>query len=330
MHLRNVEIFCEVAARRSFSKAAHAHDVSQSLASQAVHSLEKRLGVQLIDRSKRPLELTRAGQLYYEGCRDLLEAFRNIEDRVQQTQNRVAGRVRAAAIYSVGLLQMDAYVRRFQELYPEAELLLDYLHPDEVYARIVHDEADIGLVSFPRDGGELSSIPWQEQEMALVVSPTHPLADREGISIKEIEGEQYVGFTSELTIRKRIDRWLRRATVAVHVVHEFDNIETIKRAVEIGAGVAVLPVPTVLREAEAGSLCVVRLEDVSWTRPLGIVHKRHKTLTTAAEKFVELLHQDPETFPHNGRGSYRGNGQQPGTSKELPPTRGARPRRSTI
>lgn len=327
MHLRNVEIFCEVAARRSFSKAANAHDVSQSLASQAVHSLEKRLGVQLIDRSKRPLELTPAGRLYYEGCRDLLEGFRKIEDRVQQTRNRVAGRVRVAAIYSVGLLQMDAYVRRFRELYPEADLQLDYLHPDEVYARITHDEADLGLVSFPREGGEISSIPWQEQEMALVLPPTHRLAERDVVPIKEIEGEEYVGFTSELKIRKRVDRWLRQAKVTVHVVHEFDNIETIKRAVEIGAGVAVLPVPTVRRELEAGSLCVVRLEDVSWVRPLGIVHKRNKTLTTAAEKFVELLHQDPETFPHNGRGSFAGNGQRSDTVKSSTQTRGAKPRR---
>ena len=297
MHLRNVEIFCDVVARRSFSKAAEAHNVSQSSASQAVHMLEKRLGIQLIDRSKRPFELTPAGQVYYDGCRELLDNFRKIEDRVQQMRNRVIGRVRIASIYSVGLLQMDAYVRRFEELYPEAALQLEYLHPDQVYERVLNDEADLGLVSFPKDGGEISSILWQEQEIVLVVAPSHSLAERRTIPVAALDGEDFVAFTAELTIRRQIDRWLKKAGVAVGVVHEFDNIETIKRAVEIGSGVALLPLPTVRRELEARTLAALRFEDVKWYRPLGIVHKRHKALATAASKFVELLHEDPETFP---------------------------------
>src|SRR3989304_4379047 len=158
MHLRNVEIFCEVVSRGSFSKAADAHNVSQSSASQAVHMLEKRLGCRLIDRSKRPFELTPPGQIYYEGCRKILEDFRDIEDRVQQVRNKVVGRVRVAAIYSVGLLQMDAYVRRDESLYPDATLELEYLHPDDVHARVVNDEAALGLVSLPRGGGGCSGI----------------------------------------------------------------------------------------------------------------------------------------------------------------------------
>ena len=112
-----------------------------------------------------------------------------------------------------------------------------------------------------------------------------------------------MGFTAELTIRRQIDRWFKQAKVSVHVVHEFDNIENIKRAVEIGAGIALLPAPTVRRESESGSLWTVQLAlDHSppkrplWLRPLGIVHKRHKTLSTAANKFVELLHEEPDSL----------------------------------
>ena len=296
MHLRNVEIFCDVATRRSFSKAAEAHNVSQSSASQAVHLLEKQLETRLIDRSKRPLELTPAGRVYFEGCRELLEGFREIEDRLQGMRNKVAGRVRVAAIYSVGLLQMDAYTNLYAELFPDVELQLAYLHPDEVYSRILNDEADLGLVSFPREGGETNSIPWQEQEMVLVVPAGHRLAHRGSVAVSELNGENYVAFTSELTIRKQVDRWLRRAKVNVKIVHEFDNIENIKRAVEIGSGVAVLPIPTVRRETEFGSLVAVEFEDVTWYRPLGIVHKRNKTFSTAASKFVELLHEDPDSM----------------------------------
>jgi len=303
MHLRNVEIFCEVVSLRSFSKAAEVHHVSQSSASQAVHQLEKRLETQLIDRSQRPLELTAAGKIYYEGCRELLEGFRQIEDRVRQAKDRVAGRVRVAAIYSVGLLQMDAYVKQFEERYPQTELQLEYLHPEDVYDRVLQDAADLGLVSFPKDGGEIGCIPWLEQEIILVVPPSHRLANRDWCPVDEIQGQRFVGFTTELTIRRQIDRWLKQAKVSVQVVHEFDNIENIKRAVEIGAGIALLPAPTVRREIESGSLWAVQLaldhhppDEPIWRRPLGIVHKRHKTLSTAASKFVEILHEAPDAL----------------------------------
>ena len=161
MQLKFVELFCDIAARRSFSKGAAAHQVSQSSASQAVSLLEKRLGTQLIDRSQRPFELTPAGKIYFEGCRELLARFRSLEDQVRRVDDRVAGTVRVAAIYSVGLMQMEQSVSRFEELYPEARLRLEYLHPDQVYEQLLKDEADLGLVSFPRNGGEFSNQPWQ-------------------------------------------------------------------------------------------------------------------------------------------------------------------------
>jgi DNA-binding transcriptional LysR family regulator len=314
MHLRNVEIFCDVVSHGSFSRAAEAHEVSQSSASQAVNMLERRLGCQLIDRSKRPFELTPAGQIYYDGCRKILESFRHVEDRVQQMRNKVIGRVRMAAIYSVGLLQMDAYAKRYKALYPDVVLQLEYLHPDEVYSRVLNDEADLGIVSFPRVGGEIASIPWQNQEMVLVVPPGHryavvppehryaaePHSAQRSIAVQALDGETFVGFTSELTIRKQIDRWFKQERITVDLVHVFDNVENIKRAVEIGSGVALLPAPTVRREVEAGLLHAVHLEGVAWQRPLGIVHRRNRTLTNPARKLVELLRDRLESVTTSG------------------------------
>ncbi|MGQ0634448.1 MAG: LysR family transcriptional regulator [Planctomycetaceae bacterium] len=291
MHLRFVEIFCDVAQRRSFSKGAQAHRVSQSSASQAVHYLEQRLGTKLIDRSKRPLELTLAGRVYYEGCRDLLERFRAVEDHVRSLHDQVAGGVCVAAIYSVGLMQMEQFVQRFESQYPQVRLRLEYLHPDAVYQQVLDDRADLGLVSFPRHGGEIVSLDWQEQPMVLVVPPGHRLAARAEIPLAELAGEDYVGFTQDLTIHREVDRWLRRARIAVNVVHEFDNIETIKRAIEIGSGVALLPEPTVWQELSNGTLAAIPLADCDLRRPLGIVHRRGRKLTTAAKKFVELLRE---------------------------------------
>ncbi len=297
MHLRTLQIFCDVVARRSFSRAARAQNISQSSASQAVQQIEEHLGVQLIDRSKRPFDVTPAGEDYYAGCRELIDSYSRVEDRVRNHGETVAGRLHVAAIYSVGLLQMDAYVARYRELYPDVDLQLDYLHPDGVYERVLENKSDIGLVSFPRDGGDIASVPWQEQRLVAVLPPRHPLSGRNTLEIKDLQGEPFVGFCRGLVIRKQIDRHLRRAGVNVHVVHEFDNIENIKRAVEIGAGISILPLPTVQRETEIGTLCVASFDDVQWLRPLGVIHRRHKSHSTAASKFIELLHHDPGAFP---------------------------------
>lgn len=292
MHLRNVEIFCDTVSHRSFSKAAELRGISQPTVSQAIHQLEEKLGVALFDRSQRPLELTQAGQVFHDGCRKLLEGYRELEDQLQHLNGVVAGRVRLASIYSVGLLQMAVYTQEFEQRYPDVELRLNYLHPDEVYAQIRRDDADLGIVSFPRDGGDIGCIPWVDQEMCMVVAAQHPLADLPAVPLNELDGGDFVSFTTDLTIRRETDRLLKSHRVTVHHVHEFDNVETIKRAVEIGAGVAILPLPTVRREMEQGLLKAVPFEDLQFTRPLGVIHKRHKHLSAAAERFVELLHEE--------------------------------------
>ena len=113
-----------------------------------------------------------------------------------------------------------------------------------------------------------------------------------------------IGFDSDLTIRREIDRVLQLHGAEVRVAMEFDNIETIKRAIEIDAGVALLPEPTVLREVAAGSLVAVPLATDELVRPLGIIHRRGKELGSTTRRFIELLQS--ERGPANGR---RGRGR---------------------
>ena len=301
MHLRDLDLFCEVAHLGSFSKAAKTHGMSQPAASEIVKSIEEHLGCELLNRSVRPLELTPEGHIYYAGCRQLLDEYRRLEDRVLQRRDKVVGPVRVGAIYSVGLLQMDGYVREFERLYPDAALDLQYLHPEEVLARVVSEEVDLGLMSFPPKRSDLNCIPWQDQPIVVVVPPEHSLAKRDWVKAEELEGENLVGFTADLQMRTETDKWLKQAKVHVNVVHAFDNIENIKRAVEVGSGIALLPVPTVRREAELGSLVAIPLEDVTWFRRLALIHKRTKPFTTAITRFLELLQQDPETFSGPGQ-----------------------------
>jgi DNA-binding transcriptional LysR family regulator len=294
MQLESLKIFCDVVRTASFSRGAAENDISQSSASQAVHHLEERLGVKLIDRSKRPLVLTQAGKVYYEGCRDLVERYQELEHRVQalEDQEAVAGTVGVAAIYS-GLHSMSRYVKAFEERYNRASVRLEYLHPKRVVERVTSGEAELGLLSYPKKWPELTVRTWREEAMVLVVDPAHRLANRTSVSVSELAGEPFIAFDTELGIRRAIDRFLRRHEVAVNTVLEFDNIENIKRAIEIPAGISILPEPSLAHEIKAGTLKAIAIEGLDpsdrLTRPLAIIHRRQACLERPAAKFLELL-----------------------------------------
>jgi DNA-binding transcriptional LysR family regulator len=297
MQLEALKIFCDVARSASFSRGARENGISQSSASQAVHQLELRLGLKLIDRSKRPLVLTPHGKVYYEGCKDLVGQYFEVENRVKalEDDHKVVGTVRVASIYSVGLHHMNRYAERFAELYPEASVRLEYLHPTRVLESVAHDGAELGLISYPRKWHDLTIIPWREEEMVLAVPPGHPFAGREIVDVRDLAGEKFVNFDPELSIRRAIDRFLRRHEVQVETTLEFDNIENIKRAVEIEAGISILPEPTLAQEVKAGTLLAVRFTSHELTRPLAIIHRRSGQLGLTASRFLKLLTAEAAT-----------------------------------
>lgn len=303
MHIKSLKVYCDIVRHRSFSRAAEENDISQSGASQVVHQLEQRLGVKLIDRSKRPFVLTPEGEIYYDGCRALVERYGALEDKIRTLHEEVVGRVRVASIYSVGLHHMSRYVQDFLSKYPKANVRLEYLHPHRVYDAIENDKAELGLVSYPRSSRTLCAIEWRDEPMVLVCAPSHRLAKRPMIGFSELDGERLVGFDEDLTIRHEIDRVLALHGIDPQVVMEFDNIETIKRAIEIDAGVSLLPEPTVLREVAAGTLAAVRLETDELVRPLGIIHRRGKELSSTARRFIDLLQKEANTDDWSGQRS---------------------------
>ena len=291
MQLESLKIFCDVVRRASFSRGARENGISQSSASQVVHQLEVRLGVKLIDRSKRPLVPTAHGKVYYDGCKDLVGRYLEVENRVKalEDERNLAGTIRVASIYSVGLHHMSRYVEQFHQAYPDAEVRIEYLHPTRVIESVIGGDAELGLVSFPRKWPELTVIPWREEEMVLAVHPSHRFAKLEEVAPEQLDGETFVGFEAGLPIRRAVDRFLRKHGVHVRVSLEFDNIETIKRAVEVPSGVAILPSPTLAGEVKAGTLRCVRFKDRRPTRPLAIIHRRSEQLGLAASRFLELL-----------------------------------------
>jgi len=301
MQFEALKVFCDVARQRSFSQAADVNDLTQSAVSQIVQQLERRLGAQLVDRATRPLQLTPLGQTYYEGCKGLVEQYQELEAAIRQAQDQLAGSVQVAAIYSVGLGDMGQLIERFQSQQPRARVHIEYLHPDRVYEKVQEGTADFGLVSFPSRNRQLTVLPWREEVMVLACPPTHALAGNQAVRPSELENEKFVGFDKGLVIRREVDRFLREHGAAVDLTLEFDNIETIKKAVEVGAGVALLPEPTLRREVAAGTLVAVPLQGTRLVRPLGIIQRRRHKLSTTATRLIDMLRQSAErngSAPH--------------------------------
>jgi DNA-binding transcriptional LysR family regulator len=289
VNLKALKIFCDIVSRRSFSRAAEDNGISQSHASQVVGQLEAHLGVRLIERSKRPLAATKEGEVFFAGCRRLVAQYDALEDEVRTLHDDVAGRVRVAAIYSVGLHLMSRHVQEFTSRHPRANVRLEYLHPERVLESVERGDADIGIVSYPRSTRTIEAEPWREEPIVLVCAPANAFAGRVQVSLAELHGQRMVGFDQDLVIRHELDRAIAARAAEPVVALAFDNIETIKRAVEIDAGVALLPEPTVGREVAAGTLVAVRIADAELVRPLGIIHARGKPLGPTARRFVELL-----------------------------------------
>ncbi len=156
---------------------------------------------------------------------------------------------------------------------------------------MLNDEVDLGIVSYPSASRDLDVIPLNNERMVLCCRPDHHLAAHPEIPLRLLHGEHFVTFDPDLAIRREIDRHLREAHVAVRVVMEFDNIETIKQAVQIGAGVSILPEPTVRREVSKNHLAAVRLAHSDCVRPIGILHRQRKTLIPAVQQFIQILQE---------------------------------------
>jgi DNA-binding transcriptional LysR family regulator len=293
MNLDTLRVYCDIVSCQSFSRGAALNNVTQSAASQAVHQLERHLAVQLLDRSKRPFLVTPAGQTCYETFRQILGRFDSLSSQLRSLSLEVTGLVRVAANYSLGLHELTKAMQEFMRRHTNATIRLEYLRPNKVYEAVLHEEADLGVISYPESYRGLAVIPLREENMILVCHPDHRLARLRRVTTAQLRGEKYVAFDHDLPIRRAIDRYLQADQVTMEVAMEFDNIETIKQAVEIGAGLSILPEPTVRQEIANKTLVAVPFAIRKLKRPIGIIHRERKLFTLAATRFIELLRETP-------------------------------------
>ncbi len=290
MHIEILKTFCDLVDTASFSKAARQNFVSQSAVSQQLRTLETHYGRRLLERGAgRPLVLTDAGRVLYSESKAILERFQALDQRLRQGAEVMAGNVRVATVYSLGLHSLPPFVKQFLALHPQVNVRVEYSRTDRIYEACLDGTIDLGIVAQPHRRAQLEIVLLRPEPLVLVCSPEHRLARRRKISLPQLRGEPFVAFERNVPTRKAIDRLLKEHRVSVSIVTEFDNIETIKRSVEAGLGVSILPQNCVRNEAKARTLVPLEFADGPYTRSVGIIHRKGRELGPTTQAFLKLL-----------------------------------------
>lgn len=290
MHIETLKTFCDLIETGSFSKAAQLNLVSQSAVSQQLKALEKRYDRPLIERGQRKgVALTEAGQIFYAECKELLERFRALEERMRDQTAVIAGTVKVATVYSIGLHELPPYVKQFMKAHPQVKVHIEYSRTDKVYEACLSNTIDFGIVALPLRRPNIAVIALREDKLVLVCSPEHALARKRKVSLAQLSGEEFIAFERDIPTRKTIDRIFKAHKVSVNTVMEFDNIETIKRSVEVGIGISILPETAVVSEVKSGLLAKLDFSEGTFTRAVGIIHRRGRVFSAAAREFMQML-----------------------------------------
>lgn len=292
MHIETLKVFCDVVETGSFSTAATQNFITQSAVSQQLRALEAKYRCKLLERSRGGAKPTPQGEILYRASREIIDRYRDVESELQHSCEVIGGHLRIAIVYSVGLHELPAYLKEYMRSYPEVNVHLEYSRPNRIYENVIAGQIDLGIVAYPQRHPQTIVTPFRDDHLVLVCPPDHALAGSKKIPVARLEGETLVGYERDISTRKATDQMLRSHHVNVHYNAEYDNIETIKRAVEIGQGVAIVPLPAVRHEVEHGTIKVVRFSDDALLRPLGIIHKRGRHLSPAAVKFMEILKRE--------------------------------------
>jgi DNA-binding transcriptional LysR family regulator len=289
MQIESLKVFCDLAETESFTKAAQINNVTQSAVSQQISSLERQFKSLLIERSKKKFRLTREGQVLYDFSKQIIQTHDSLHSKLQEIKDIISGTIRVATIYSIGLHDLPPYIKKFLKNYPTVNVHVEYRRANQVYDDVLSNVVDLGLVAYPTRESKLETVSLRKDPLVLICHPQHPFAKAKSVKLKSLAGQKFIGFEPDIPTRKALDRILKESNVEVMHVMEFDNIETVKRAVEIDAGISVVPQGTIVQEVAKQTLAQVQLEDGEFYRPLAAIYKKNKVLSPAVKQFLAIL-----------------------------------------
>jgi len=285
--INQLEVFLGVAHEKSFSRAAEALHRTQPAVSQAIRRLEAELGEPLFDRSSKDGTLTSAGRVLFDFAQQMMNLRRSAHTAIRELRDLHRGKLTLSANeYTVmGLLPL---IPVFRARHPHIKIEVKRSLASRIPTEILGRDVEIGVVTFKPTDASINSIPVTSDELALIVAPDHPLADRQTISVRELGAETFIAHNVPSPYRDRVVKTFEKYRTPLNISMEMPTLEAIKRIVENGMGVALVPRLTAQTEIERGLLVGITVKEMRLERKLHLIYRRGATLSHAAKAFLRV------------------------------------------
>jgi len=290
MHLtlRQLAIFAAAARHESLTRAAQDLHLSQPAVSMQIKQMEEALGMPLFDRVGRRLQLTEAGRELARYARDITAKVQEIGQVMEEFRDLRSGSLRIAVATTVSYYATRA-VAEFHKRYPGIRVSLDVTNRKALVSHLEHNDADIVLMGFPPRSKQLEAVPFMDNPLVVIASPTHPLARRQGIPLAEAAGENFLMRESGSGTRQAIERYLKSRGISLTRELFMSSNEAIKQAVEAGLGLAIVSRHTIGLELKAGRLVELPVQGFPLVRQWFLVRPLQKRFSAAAQAFRDFV-----------------------------------------
>lgn len=284
-----LKTFVALAKTKSFRSAAHINSITQPAVSQQIRVLENKLNTTLIEFSGKSVNLTHAGETFLPYAENILNQIEEAQLQINEQANTYTGTIRIATIYSIGLYRLQALIKRFLKKYPKVSINLEYYHNNIIYEKILNRTVDFGFVAYPKNKDGLISKVFTEEKLLLVQSSERPAFKKNIIESKDLKDCKFVALSETTPTGKELSRIFKQKAIHLNIVHEFDNVETLKSAVLVGMGCAFVPEIILTDDLQYKNLIVVKVKGMELKRPLGILSPKGRCMTKAKQRFYDLV-----------------------------------------
>jgi len=299
MDLFYLQIFVAVVEEGSFSRAARRVHRTQPAVSQAVHKLEEQIGKPLLDRSSRDGTLTDAGQVLYEYALRLLNLKSEAETALRELQSLYRG-VLTVAANEFTCLYLLPILDEFRRLYPTIKISVHRSLASRIPDALLNHTVELGVISFQPNSPDLRAIRVYRDQLTFVVHSKHPLAGSKNVKIHQLGNEQFIAHIVASPYRMKVVEAFQKSKTTLNMTVELPTIESIKKFVEMGNGVALLPHMAVKDDLAHGRLVAISIPELEFERKLRIIYRKRSPLSNATQAFLKVA----ENFSNLQGGRY--------------------------
>ncbi len=289
LYIDMLKVFRDVAETKSFSEAANRNYITQSAVSQQIAFIERLFDKKMIIRGKGKFALTSEGRVFLNGCSEILEIYQKTFDNIQLDIGEITQTINIQTVYSLGFYHLPPLVKSFMNRYKNINLHIEYNRSDRIYSDVIKGVCDFGIVAYPWEQPMVNITYGMKEELVFVCSTDDNLSKLKKMSFNKMNNKNFIAFIKEIPTRDAIDKILLKENITVNIKQEFDNIETLKRSIELGTGVSILPINTIIQEVKNNSLISIPLSDGKYFRTTGIITRKDRTLSRAIEEAIRWI-----------------------------------------